>query len=47
MQEEENFLGTVQSMPYRTRVSVIGASMSEPHIDEFAVKFVYVIYIYI
>jgi len=30
VQEEENFLGTAQSMPYRTRVSVIGASMSEP-----------------
>jgi len=43
VQEEENFLSTAQSMPYRTRVSVIGARVSKPHIDEFAVKFVYII----
>jgi len=24
---------------------VIGASLSEPHIDEFAVEFVYIIYV--
>ena len=26
---------------------IIGASLSEPHIDEFAVEFLYIIYIYI
>jgi len=27
--------------------SVVGVTLSEPHIDEFAVEFVYIIYIYV
>ena len=44
--EINNGLENKAKLPH-TSGKVIGASQSEPHIDEFAVEFVYIIYIYI